>query len=85
MGELRFILLLAGLVFLVALAAWELRKPRQAQGDAALRGARRSEPQLGSMGDAPVEALEGRRPISAPPRIELPDLPSMEAVRMAAM
>ena len=86
MGELRFILLLAGLVFLVALAAWELRKPRQAQGDAAmrdaaLRGARRSEPQIGSMGDAPAEAGEGRRPVTAPPRIDVPDLPSMEAMR----
>jgi FtsZ-interacting cell division protein ZipA len=89
MGELRFILLLSGLVFLVALAAWELRKPRQAQGDAAmrdaaLRGARRSEPQIGSMGDAPAEAGEGRRPVTAPPHIhmpDLPDLPSMEAMR----
>jgi cell division protein ZipA len=81
MGELRFILLLAGLVFLVALAAWELRKPRQAQGDAALRGARRSEPQIGSMGDAPAEAVEGRRPVTAPPHIHMPDLPSMEAMR----
>jgi FtsZ-interacting cell division protein ZipA len=95
MGELRFILLLAGLVFLVALAAWELRKPRQAQGDAAMRdgaqhGSRRSErsePQIGSMGDSPAEAAEGRRPISMPPRIDvpeppdLPDLPAMEAMR----
>jgi cell division protein ZipA len=92
MGELRFILLLAGLVFLVALAVWELRKPRQAQGDAAmrdppLRGSRRSEPQIGSMGDAPAEAAEGRRPVAAPQRIdmpeppELPDLPAMEAMR----
>ena len=92
MGELRFILLLAGLVFLVALAAWELRKPRQAQGDAATRdaaaprGARRndrnerSEPQMGSMGDAPAEVHEGRRPVAAPQRIDLPDLPSMEAM-----
>jgi FtsZ-interacting cell division protein ZipA len=93
MGELRFILLLAGLVFLVALAAWELRKPRQAQGDsatrdsAAPRGARpreRSEPQMGSMGDSPAEVHEGRRPVVAPQRIdmpELPDLPAMEAMR----
>ena len=87
MGELRFILLLAGLVFLVALAAWELRKPRQAQGDAATRDAaqrgspRRSEPQIGSMGDSPVAAAEGRRPVTAPPRIDLPDLPSLEAMR----
>src|ERR1700733_7904374 len=92
MGELRFILLLAGLVFLVALAAWELRKPRQAQGDAAMRdgamrdgamrsGSRRREPQIGSMGEAPAEASEGRRPVSVPQRIDLPDLPEMEAMR----
>jgi FtsZ-interacting cell division protein ZipA len=93
MGELRFILLLAGLVFLVALAAWELRKPRQAQGDsatrdsAAPRGARpreRSEPQMGSMGDSPAEVHEGRRPVAAPQRIDMPellDLPAMEAMR----
>ncbi len=92
MGELRFILLLAGLVFLVALAAWELRKPRQAQGEAALRdppqrGSKRSEPQMGSMGDSPAEVHEGRRPVAAPQRIDmpeppdLPDLPAMEAMR----
>ena len=33
MGALRWILLLAGLVFLAALAAWELRRPRQARRD----------------------------------------------------
>jgi FtsZ-interacting cell division protein ZipA len=91
MGELRFILLLAGLVFLVALAAWELRKPRQAQGDAAdaaVRGARRSEPRLGSMSEsspaqiAAAELADARRPVmSRPPRIDLPDLPAMEAMR----
>jgi FtsZ-interacting cell division protein ZipA len=89
MAELRFILLLAGLVFLVALAAWELRKPRQAQGEAALRdpaqrGSKRSEPQMGSMGDSPAEVHEGRRPVAAPQRIDmpdLPDLPAMEAMR----
>jgi len=109
MGELRFILLLAGLVFLVALAAWELRKPRQAQGDAALRGAKRNEPQIGSMGDgsmdhaaansahaasftgaasaarsaplAHAELPDARRSVTGrPPRIDLPDLPAMEAV-----
>jgi FtsZ-interacting cell division protein ZipA len=80
MGELRFILLLAGLLFLVALAVWELRKPRQAQGDAAmrdgpLRGALRTEPLMGSMGDAPADAAEGRRPVAAPQRIDVRDMP----------
>jgi len=34
MAQLRWILLLAGLVFLAGLAAWELRRPRQARRDA---------------------------------------------------
>ena len=33
MANLRWILLLAGLVFLAALAAWEMRRPRQARRD----------------------------------------------------
>jgi FtsZ-interacting cell division protein ZipA len=106
MGELRFILLLAGLVFLVALAAWEMRKPRQAQGDAALRDGRRSEPSLGTLGDAGVdlgaagatgagtsarsaplahaELPAGRRPLSAPPRIDLPELEAVRAESILA-
>jgi FtsZ-interacting cell division protein ZipA len=88
MGELRFILLLAGLLFLVALAVWELRKPRQAQGDAAmrdgpLRGALRTEPLMGSMGDAPAEAAEGRRPVAAPQRIDVRDMPDAADARDA--
>jgi FtsZ-interacting cell division protein ZipA len=95
MGELRFILLLAGLVFLVALAAWELRKPRQAQGDAALREGRRSEPALGSLGEGTADAgTAGTTTRSGPiAHAELPaarrplgtppriDLPELEAVR----
>lgn len=89
MAELRFILLLAGLVFLVALAAWELRKPRQAHGDSALRRPTRNEPEYGSYNEATIDApvarsetsasLDGRRSVTAnPPRI---DLPAMEAIR----
>jgi hypothetical protein len=48
MGALRWILLLAGLVFLAGLAAWESRRPRQARRDAPGRS-ERSEPEFGSM------------------------------------
>jgi cell division protein ZipA len=51
MGALRWILLLAGLLFLAALAAWELRRPRQARRDAPGRS-ERSEPEMGTMGGA---------------------------------
>jgi cell division protein ZipA len=51
MGALRWILLLAGLVFLAALAAWESRRPRQARRDAPGRS-ERSEPDMGTMGAA---------------------------------
>jgi FtsZ-interacting cell division protein ZipA len=51
MGALRWILLLAGLVFLAALAAWESRRPRQARRDAPGRS-ERSEPEMGTMGAA---------------------------------
>lgn len=52
MGELRWILLLAGLVFLAALAAWEQFKPRQGRRDESAPAARpeRSEPSMGAMG-----------------------------------
>jgi FtsZ-interacting cell division protein ZipA len=90
MGELRFILLVAGLIFLVVLAVWELRKPRQAAaGDAALRRSSRSEPELGifsdSAGEHAMPAMPATRLRSAsapPPRI---DLAEMEAIRAESM
>lgn len=93
MAELRFILLIAGLVFLVVLAAWELRKPRQAQGDSALRRPPRSEPELGSFNEPASDApparsesfagFDGRRSVTSnPPRI---DLPAMEAIHAEAI
>jgi hypothetical protein len=51
MEALRWILLLAGLLFIAALAAWESRRPRQASGDADGRS-ERYEPELGSLGPA---------------------------------
>jgi FtsZ-interacting cell division protein ZipA len=78
MAELRFILLIAGLVFLVALVAWELRKPRQAQGSEALRRPTRHEPELGSYSEAideaarpasPASVADARRPVTPPPLI----------------
>jgi FtsZ-interacting cell division protein ZipA len=52
MGELRWILLLAGLVFLAALAAWEKFRPRQGRRDESAPASRseRSEPSMGAMG-----------------------------------
>jgi len=51
MQALRWILLLLGLLFIAALAAWESRRPRQASGDADGRS-ERYEPELGSLGPA---------------------------------
>lgn len=97
MAELRFILLIAGLVFLVVLAAWELRKPRQAQGNEALRRPPRNEPELGSFAEptldeamptmrAPAHAAgaEGRRPVMPPPRIDLPEMEAIHAESILA-
>ena len=52
MGELRWILLFAGLVFLAALAAWEHLRPRQGRRDENAPAGRseRSEPPMGAMG-----------------------------------
>ena len=82
MAELRFILLIAGLVFLVVLAAWELRRPRQAApGDAALRRSARSEPELGSFNEHPGETTTApartRAPL-APPRLDIAALDAAE-------
>ena len=87
MAELRWILLVAGLVFLVALAAWEKRKPRQAHRDAAVRAPARNEPDLGSIVEPVAGARaagmdEGRRPVMAPLCV---DLPAMEAIRDESM
>jgi hypothetical protein len=73
MAALRWILLGIGLLFLAALAAWDLRRPRQA--------AERGEPALGSAGESgaatgqAVGASSGaRQRASAPPRVDLPPL-----------
>lgn len=71
MAALRWILLLAGLLFLVAMAAWELRRPRQARRDAARR-AERSEPDLGNLGAEPAAPPAVRSRAPPPPLVELP-------------
>ncbi|HEY1724312.1 MAG TPA: cell division protein ZipA C-terminal FtsZ-binding domain-containing protein [Steroidobacteraceae bacterium] len=76
MESLRWILLLAGLVFLAGLAAWESRRPRQASGDADNRPERpgRSPPELGeahSHGHAPLAASR-------------PELPPLDPIITAA-
>jgi FtsZ-interacting cell division protein ZipA len=66
MAALRWILLLAGLVFLGALTIWELRRPRQARGTASPPQPQpqppfqRSEPGLGAIDEDP-----GPRPAAA--------------------
>jgi len=76
MGELRWILLLAGLVFLAALAAWEMRRSRQGRRErsgsslpepppSSLPGAR-GEPELGHL---PEEFVSGARAAGAGPSL----------------
>jgi len=87
MAALRWILLVAGLVFLGVLAVWEKRRPRQAPGDGASGAVQRNEPELGSFPEPSADAhaptpAPGRRPVLPPPRI---DLPTMEAIRDQSM
>jgi FtsZ-interacting cell division protein ZipA len=95
MAGLRWILLLVGVAFLLALAAWEKRKPRQARPEAAPGSRQRNEPDLGSFaeqsadtqapatrGGSHASLSDARRPVLPPPRI---DLPAMEAIRDQSM
>jgi FtsZ-interacting cell division protein ZipA len=60
MGALRWILLLLGLVFLAALAAWERLRPRAAQRQGAGRSSERGEPQIGTLGPSePMATVAG--------------------------
>ncbi|HWW22038.1 MAG TPA: cell division protein ZipA C-terminal FtsZ-binding domain-containing protein, partial [Steroidobacteraceae bacterium] len=59
MAELRWILLLAGVVFLAGLTAWELRRPRQARRDT-LGPPERSEPPLGAMHEFEADSPAAR-------------------------
>jgi len=85
MAALRWILLLAGLLFLGALAAWEMRRPRQSARELERRPERRAErnePGLGTLAEeessaarvtpSVPRAVRGR--VLAPPRIDLPPL-----------
>lgn len=77
MAELRWILLGAGLLFLAAIAAWEMRRPRQARRESDAHG-ERSEPAIGNMGSEPAvpsPAIRNRTP--APPVIDLPEMPML--------
>ncbi|MGH8230694.1 MAG: cell division protein ZipA C-terminal FtsZ-binding domain-containing protein [Steroidobacteraceae bacterium] len=76
MASLRWILLLAGLVFLAGLAAWESRRPRQASDDSDNRPERpgRTTPDLGdSHPRMPAHGLPSR-----------PELPPLDPVITAA-
>jgi FtsZ-interacting cell division protein ZipA len=70
MGSLRWILLLAGLVFLAGLAAWELHRPRQARRDGDTRSER---------GDADMAATGSMDTVGA-----AAEAPSASAARMYA-
>jgi FtsZ-interacting cell division protein ZipA len=86
MAALRWILLLAGVVFLGALTIWELRRPRQARADESAPEHKRSEPALagneaGAAGPFARPAArvagaaltaEGRHPLQPPVQIDLP-------------
>jgi FtsZ-interacting cell division protein ZipA len=73
MEDLRWILLLAGLVFLAGLAAWELRRPRQGRRDA-LGPPERNEPQLGQLHELAIGSATPHAP--APSYSEIPPLGS---------
>jgi FtsZ-interacting cell division protein ZipA len=86
MADLRWILLLVGLAFLAALAAWESRRPRQGRRDA-LNPTERGEPAIGEMEQAdasssvPMPSISMRAPfnnprvrVMVPVRVELPPL-----------
>ena len=62
MQALRWILLLAGLVFLAVLAAWELRRPRPGRRD---EHQPRNEPPLGGMEGGAVERPTGPSRVSS--------------------
>jgi FtsZ-interacting cell division protein ZipA len=74
MADLRWILLLAGVLFLAGLAAWELRRPRQGRRDT-LGPPERSEPQLGQLYDFPAESAPPSRS-AASSHSEIPPLGS---------
>jgi ZipA, C-terminal FtsZ-binding domain len=67
MPELRLTLLIAGLVFLVGLAWWELRRPRQARGSDFVRDA--PEPQ--DMPALELPRMSARDPAAQVPVVEL--------------
>jgi cell division protein ZipA len=89
MAALRWILLLAGLVFLGALTIWELRRQRQSPREESAPEPKRSEPALGpveaqSAAAAARPALDGRRRLMPPLQIDLPPPELNEAASTSA-
>jgi FtsZ-interacting cell division protein ZipA len=88
MAPLRWILLLAGLVFLAVLAIWEMRRSRQARrelSDAPQGGSgvARGEPELGQLPEELAGRDTGRLISVAPPVVQLP--PDSDAVEADAI
>jgi len=73
MADLRWILLLAGLVFLAGLTVWELRRPRQGRRDH-LAPPERSEPELGRLSDIEPDTTGHRLSVAARSHEEIPPL-----------
>ena len=73
MADLRWILLLAGLVFLAGLTVWELRRPRQGRRDH-LGPPERSEPELGRLSDIEPDSMGHHSSGAARSHEEIPPL-----------
>lgn len=73
MSALRWILLLAGLVFLAGLAWWELRRPRQARGEEERGGSVRAAPPV--LPEEVEQQAIGMPVRSATPPVRIPDEP----------
>ena len=85
MPELRLILLGAGLVFLIGLAVWELRRPRQARGSELPRPAPESlERAPDRSADWQLPPLELPRMSARDPEAELPVI-EVDAAEFAAL
>jgi cell division protein ZipA len=94
MPELRWTLLIVGIVFIVALALWERRRPHQAARDSGESRSSGTEPTWTSDGDLPstrvireptmsLPEIRAREPVSRElPVVEIPDDDSLIGLRI---